>query len=98
MISMMLNLDIICDYSEEENLFTKYAKAKKRGDTAEAERLSKIIENNASLAKLQWRDKQVEKEEVNLTKQCAICGKPIRNDLTFCSASCIREYRTRNGR
>ena len=98
MISMMLNLEIMGDYSEEENLFTKYAKAKKRGDTAEAERLSKIIENNASQVKLHCRDKRVEQEELKFTKQCAICGKPIRDDLTFCSSACIREHRARNGR
>ena len=97
MISMMLNLKIINDYSEEENLFTKYAQAKKRGDTAEAERLSKIIENNASLVEPHYKKETVEQEESKLTKQCAICGKPIRNDLTFCSSSCIRKYRARNG-
>jgi predicted nucleic acid-binding Zn ribbon protein len=26
-------------------------------------------------------------------KYCEECGKPIPNDLTFCSAKCIREYR-----
>jgi hypothetical protein len=93
----MLNLEIMGEYSEEENLFTKYAKAKKRGDTAEAERLSEIIENKAFSAKLQCKKERVEKE-AKLTKQCGICGKPIRDDLTFCSASCIREYRARNGR
>jgi hypothetical protein len=95
---MMLNLKMISDYSEEENIFTKYAKAKKAGNIAEAERLSKIIENNARLAKLYCKKERTEKEEINLTKQCAICGKPIRNDLTFCSSFCIREYRARNGR
>ena len=97
MISMMLNLKTMCDSSEEENLFTKYVKAKKRGDTAEAERLSKIIENNAYLVEAHHKKKRVEKEELNLTKQCKNCGKPIRNDLVFCSSSCIREYRARNG-
>ena len=97
MISMMLNPKIIEDYCEEENLFTEYAKAKKRGDTAEAERLSKIIENNALLAKLHCKKERIEKEEAKLTKRCGICGKPIRDDLTFCSSACIREYRARNG-
>ena len=94
---MMLNLKTMCDYSEEENLFTKYAKAKKRGDADEVERLSKVIENNACLVEPYHKKKRVEKEEPKLTKQCKICGKPIRNDLTFCSSSCIREYRARNG-
>jgi hypothetical protein len=30
-----------------------------------------------------------------LTKECKNCGKPIRSDLTFCSASCIKEYRSK---
>jgi len=94
---MRLNLKIIHDYSEEENLFTKYAKAKKAGNTAEAERLSKIIENNARLVETHYKKERVEKEDSKLTKQCKNCGKPIRNDLTFCSSSCIREYRARNG-
>jgi hypothetical protein len=92
---MMLNLKIMCDYSEEENLFTKYAKAKKRGDSAEAERLSKIIENNALAIKLPCRKNKAESEALELAKRCGICGKPIRDDLTFCSSSCIREYRAR---
>jgi len=95
---MMLNLEIVCDYSEEENLFTRYAKAKKSGNTPEAERLSKIIENNARLVEPHYKKKRLEKEESKLTKQCGICGKPIRNDLTFCSSVCIREYRARNAR
>jgi hypothetical protein len=84
----------VSDYSEEENLFTKYAQARKRGDTAEAERLSKIIENNALTAKLHCKKKRIAKEP-KLKKQCGICGKPIRDDLTFCSSLCIREYRAR---
>ena len=89
----MLNPKIIEDYCEEENLFTKYAKARKRGDTAEAERLSEIIENNALAVKLPSKRNRAEKEERMLTKRCEICGKHIRDDLTFCSAKCIRKYR-----
>lgn len=28
-------------------------------------------------------------------KQCKNCGKPIRNNLAFCSSACIREYRNK---
>jgi hypothetical protein len=37
--------------------------------------------------------KQAEREQ--LTKNCKNCGKPIRSDLTFCSASCTREYKNK---
>jgi len=93
----MLNLKTISDYSEEENLFTIYAKARKADDTAEAESLSEIIENNARLTKLHYRKDRVEKKS-KLTKRCGICGNPIRDDLTFCSSACIRKHRARNAK
>jgi hypothetical protein len=39
--------------------------------------------------------KRKEAEKERLTKECRNCGKPIRSDLDFCSASCIREYRNK---
>lgn len=36
---------------------------------------------------------QAVEEQNKVKKFCKECGKPIRDDLTFCSAKCIHEYR-----
>jgi radical SAM protein with 4Fe4S-binding SPASM domain len=55
---------------------------------------TEFLDNSESATDYMKR-KNVEKE---MTKHCKNCGTLIRDDLTFCSANCIKEYREKHGK